>query len=173
MHKLALKAIAQLTHVDIANAVHVVRTNPLLEDEINIEEELINLQESLHGTYAAGDTLYQYPAMQQHVVAERRLILKHCIGLIARMLHGKSLPRPYNQEDTIQALRKLVQLIVEDAQRTGKRLDAEAIRMLKPFMSFRQRVAMRQWGLDMMADIVPLYRLQPLLGRFSSLRPGV
>lgn len=61
MNHKVLKAIARLTHIDPAAAIKSKRHNPILDAEIHIEEELINLQESLDSYYAAGDSLRQYP----------------------------------------------------------------------------------------------------------------
>lgn len=145
-HKAAIKAVAQLTHVDIPTAVHVIRRHPLLEDEIHIEEELINLEESVVA-YHGADSLHNYPLLAEHILQEKRIILKHCVGLVVRMLYQKRLPQQYNRDDVDHAVRKLVRLCVEDARRTGKRIDIEVLRKLWPLLSMRQRMSLQSASL--------------------------
>lgn len=175
MNKAALKAVSKLTRIDLVTAVRTKRHNPILDSEIHIEEELINLQESLDSFYAAGETLEKYPVVRSHIARERRVILKHCIGLIVRMMHGRSLPHAYTQKDVEFAVQKLVQLVVEEARRTGKRIDDDMMEVFRPFLTVRQRVAMREWGVDLIARAAQWQRISMLAsdtaGRLSVLRP--
>jgi hypothetical protein len=152
MHRLALKAIAKLTRIDIRSAEQTTRQNPILESEIHIEEELINLQESLDTYYTAGDTLRSYPKIRSHFLQERESILKHCIGLVERMLHGRKLPYSYTAGDVDHAIKRLVQMVVEDSRRTGRRIDRDIMDIFLPFMTVRQRVKMREWGMDLVVQ---------------------
>jgi hypothetical protein len=149
MHKLALKAVAKQTDIDIRDATKTKRHNPIMDQEIHIEEELINLQETQESYYTAGETLSEYPKIQSHMLNEHRTILQHCIGLTERMLHGRKLPYSYTTADVDHAVRRLVGLIVEDSRRKGQRIDGDVMDILKPFMSVRQRVRMGEWGTDM------------------------
>ncbi|HEX8181988.1 MAG TPA: hypothetical protein VF575_00125 [Candidatus Saccharimonadales bacterium] len=150
--KLALKAIARLGRIDMASAKRIKRQNPLLETEIHIEEELLNLQESLDTYHTAGDTLRSYPTMQSHFLREKESILQHCVGLVARMLGGRKLPYSYTAKDADRAVRRLIQLLVEDARRSGRRIDNDIMEIFVPFMTVRQRVKMRQWGMDLVVQ---------------------
>lgn len=143
MHKLALKGVAKVTRIDIDSAVHTTRQNPLLESEIHIDEELINLKESIDTYHAAGDTLKDYPSMRKHILRERRSIMQHCIGLIVRMLYGKKLPHDYTSEDIDFAVKRLVQLVVSDARRAGQRIDHDVMDAFQPFLGVRQRIRFR------------------------------
>lgn len=167
MNKAALRAIARLAHIDIASAVQTTRHNPILDSEVHIEEELINLQESLDSYYAAGDTIHKYPQMYQHLAQERRQILKHCLGLIVRMMHGKRLPRPYHKEDVDYAVKRLVQLVVEEARRAGKRLDQKTVEIFRPYLTVRQRIALRDFGMDLLMHASQIHRAQSLAGRLQ------
>lgn len=158
MNRLVLKAVARLTHVDIRDAVSIVRKNPILGDEIHIEEELINLEEAISTYHLAGSSLDAYPDMKQHLLREKRLVLKHCIGLIARMIQGKELPRAYTVVDVNNAVRRLVRLVVRDAERANIRIDDEVMRVMHPLLSFRQRFA--YW------DKPRLHLHMPAIGRF-------
>ncbi len=171
MNKAALKAVSRLTRIDLVSAARTKRHNPILDSEIHIEEELINLQESLDSFYAAGDTLKQYPKIRQHITKEKRAITKHCIGMIVRMMHGRSLPHSYSQKDMEAALQKLVQLVVEEARRTGKRIDEDMIEVFRPFLSVRQRVEMGEWGMDMLVRGSQMSRLTNLFDRSPASRP--
>lgn len=171
MNKAALKAVSRLTRIDLITAVRTKRHNPILDSEIHIGEELINLQESLDSYYAAGETLQQYPKVRSHIAREKQVILKHCIGLIVRMMHGRALPYAYSQKDIEYSVRKLVQLVFEEARRTGKRIDDETIEIFKPFLSLRQRVEMREWSMDMVFRASQLSRLAMLRNRLPLLRP--
>ncbi len=152
MHKLALKAIAKMSRIDIDKAAATVRENPLLESEIHIDEELINLKETLDSYHVAGGTLRRYPTIRLHVLSERRIILQHCIGLVERMLRGRKLPYAYTTRDIDRSVRRLVNLIVEDARMTGRRIDKDIMHVFLPFMTVRQRVAMREWGMDLLVQ---------------------
>lgn len=149
MNKLALKAIAKFSRIDINAAAQTTRRNPILDSEINIDEELINLKESLDSYYVAGDTLRSYPTIRQHFLHERQAILQHCIGLVERMLRGRRMQYAYTAADIDHAIRRLIHLLVEDARRTGRRIDTDIMDIFVPFMSIRQRVAMRQWHMNM------------------------
>ncbi len=150
MHKLALRAIARLAKIDITSAAKTTRTNPILDSEIHIEEELINLKESLDSYYTAGDTMRKYPKIQSHFLREREAILKHCIGLTERMLRGRKLPFSYTASDVDQSIRRMINLIVEDYHRNGRQIDGDIMDAFRPFMSVRQRVRMREWGIDLL-----------------------
>ncbi len=162
MNKLALKAIARLSRIDINTAAKTTRQNPILDSEINIDEELINLKESLDTYYVAGDTLRAYPKMRQHFLYERQVILQHCIGLVERMLRGRRLQYAYTTADIDRAIRRLIHLLVEDARRTGRRIDRDVMEVFLPFMSVRQRVAMRQWGMDLVVQASQLPKVYSL-----------
>jgi hypothetical protein len=176
MNKPALKSVvwaaAQLTRIDPVIAVKSRRHNPILDTEIHIEEELINLKESIESYNAAGETLRQYPKMDAHISREKRAILKHCIGLTVRMLHGRALPRPYTRSDIEYAVRKLVQLIVFEAKAQDKKLDDEVLARFRPYLTVRQRVALRDFGMDMVGQAVQIHRASQLMGRFGRL-PGL
>ncbi len=168
MNKAALKAVSRLTRIDLVSAARTKRHNPILDSEIHIEEELINLQESLDSFYAAGETLEQYPKVRSHIAREKRAITKHCIGMIVRMMHGRALPHPYTQQDIQFALQKLVQLVVDEACRTGKRIDRDMMEVFRPFLSVRQRVAMKEWGVDLLVQASQLPRVMNLVDRFPT-----
>lgn len=142
MNKLAVKAVAKLAHVNVQEATTVVRKNPVLGDEIHIEEELINLEESIKTYYLAAKTLENYPDIKKHVISEKRMILKHCIGLVVRMMQGRAAPRPYTSEDINRAVRQLVRLVVKDAQRANIRIDDEIVEVVQPLLNLRQRYAL-------------------------------
>lgn len=162
MNKLALKAIARFARVDINSAAQVVRSNPILDSEINIDEELINLKESLDSYHVAGDTLRKYPKMRMHFLQERQAILQHCIGLVERMLRGRRMQFAYTSGDIDHAIRRLIHLLVEDARRTGRRIDTDIMDVFLPFMTVRQRVAMRQWGMDLVMQASQLPKVYSL-----------
>lgn len=162
MHQLALRAIARLAQIDIGSAAVTIRQNPILESEIHIEEELINLQESLDTYYTAGDTLRSYPKIRTYFLLERDAILRHCIGLTVRMLRGRRLPYSYNAADIDHAIRRMIQLIVEDCRRTGRRIDHDMMEIFKPFMTVRQRVKMHEWGVDLLMQASQLPRIYNL-----------
>lgn len=173
MNKATLKstvlAVAKLMHIDPVAAVKSRRHNPILDSEIDIEEELINLKESIESYSAAGDTLQQYPKVYSYISREKRAILKHCIGLTVRMVHGRALPRPYSRQDVEFAVRRLVQLIVYESKMQGKRLDDEFLARFRPFLTVRQRLALRDYGMDMVSQAVRIERASAALGRFSRL----
>lgn len=159
MNKLALRAIARMTRIDITTAAKAVRHNPILDSEINIDEELINLKESLDTYHVAGDTLKQYPAMRAHFIRERYAIMQHCIGLVERMLRGRRLSFAYEAADIDHAIRRMIYLLVDDARRAGRRIDRDVMEVFLPFMSLRQRVAMREFGMDMVVRASQLPRI--------------
>ncbi|HSH18740.1 MAG TPA: hypothetical protein VK978_05150 [Candidatus Saccharimonadales bacterium] len=168
--KATLLAVAKLTRIDPVVAAKSRRHNPILDSEIHIEEELINLKESIDSYNAASETLQQYPKVQAHITREKRAILKHCIGLALRMLHGRNLPRPYGREDVEHAVRRLVQLIVFETRARGQRLDDELMARFRPFLTVRQRVALRDFGVDMVTNAVQLQRAGALVGRLPGIR---
>jgi hypothetical protein len=170
MNKRALKTVARLAHVDLVSAVRTTRFNPLLESEINVDAELINLKESIESYYSAGESLRDYPQIYEHISQEKREILKHCFGLVTRMLLGKKLPLPYTREDTDFALRRLVQLIVGEARYAGKRLDQEMINIFRPYLSLRQRLQLRDFTVDMVMTSDYMQRAQLMAGRLPLLR---
>jgi hypothetical protein len=143
--KVELKAVAQLANMDLKTAAATTRKHPLWEEEIHIEEELINLQEAFETHAAADESLTQYPQMRRYLVREQRNILKHCIGLIARMQKGRRLPREYDEKDTEYALTKLIRLLVAEAVRVDRKIDDEILEILKPFLSLRQRLHFKEW----------------------------
>lgn len=169
-NKLALKTVAQLAHVDLASATRVRRISPLLESEINIDEELINLRESVESYFTAGETIREYPKMYEHAFREKREITRHCFGLVVRMLLGGQLPLPYNREDIDMAVRRLVQIVVDEARYAGKRLDNEMIEIFRPYLSIKQRVALRDFTIDSVMSSGYMQRAQAVVGRWPLLR---
>lgn len=165
-----LLTVAEVSKIDLVSAIKAKRHNPILDAEIDIEEELINLQESVASLEAAGDTIYLYPEMYSHIEKEERAVLKHCIGLVARMILGKNLPRPYSRADVDRALRRLVQLIVVKTNRAGKRLDEDILATFRPFLTVRQRVALRDFGMDLIVQASQLRRAAALAGRLQQMR---
>lgn len=137
--KLALKAVAKLADIKINEAENTNRRNPLFNEEIHIEEELINLEEAISSYHLASDTLKHYPQMRLHILKERRQILKHCIGLISRMQKGRELPRKYDSKDIETATRKLVSLVVEDAKKANYEIDKQMMDVFKPHLQGKQR----------------------------------
>jgi hypothetical protein len=165
-----IRAIARLTHIDPVLAMRSKRHNPILDSEIHIEEELINLQESIESLVSAGDTIKEYPKVYSYISREKRAITKHCIGLVVRMLHGRALPRPYTKDDIDFALRRLVQLIVCEAERAGKRIDDDLMAVFRPFLTVRQRVALRDFGMDLFLQVTQVHRAQSMIGKIPQLR---
>jgi len=151
----AIIALAKLTHVNLAQAMTVIRHNPLLGDEIHIEEELINLEEAIHTFRMAGETLDDYPDMKQQLLHERRLILKHCFGLVLRMLQGKQLPRTYTPQDTQAAVRKLIKLIVVDIHRSHVVIDENILASLRPFVAWHVRFVEMKRHYQRLASSLP------------------
>jgi hypothetical protein len=145
LDKVALRAVAQLGHIDIPSSIRVVRRHPLFDDEIHIEEELINYQEAVQA-YHAMNTLQDYPDIRAHVAQEKRLILKHCVGLLVRMMYQKRLPRHYTDDDTVFATKKLLRLVVEDSYKEGKRIDPGIVNSIWPMITWRQRFQLRERG---------------------------
>lgn len=160
-----IRAIARITRIDLAVAARSKRHNPILDSEIPIEEELINLKESLDSYYTAGDTLQKYPQVYSHIIREKRAITKHCIGLVVRMIHGRNLPRPYGKADIDFALKRLVQMVVFEAQKAGKRIDDDVMELFRPYLSMRQRVAMRDFSMDMIKQVSQYHRAQDIVGK--------
>lgn len=139
--KLALQAAAKVADITMAEAARTVRKHPLLEEEIHISEELINLEESLQTHGVGSEVLKSYPKLQRHIQAEQKQIIKHSIGLIDRMLHQRRLPRHYTRHDTEYSLKKLIRLIVAEAQLVNKEIDDDVMKLLRPFLTRRQRFA--------------------------------
>lgn len=162
--KRSLQAIAKAANIDLQVAVRTVRRHPLFDEEIHIEEELINLEEAIRAYHSAADSLERYPKIKRHLLSERRAILKHCIGLIARMLHGRKLPHEYTQEDIGFAMRKLVQLLVDDAKQAGWKINGEVLRTMKPYMSPRQRIEYSERSLN------PWNYVRPAMRRLAIVR---
>ncbi len=154
----ALKAVASLTNVNIKQAATTVRKQPLLNEEIHIEEELINLEEAIKHYHIAAPTLKQYPDMRRHTLKERRDILVHCVGLIARMMGRQKLPRSYSKDDTEHAVRKLVQLIIHDAQKVGYEIPRKQLEAMRPYMNWRQGFAYREWTFNPVDHAADLFR---------------
>jgi hypothetical protein len=153
MSKAALKTIAKLSHVNVREAVNAVRKNPLLGDEIHIDEELINLEEAMHSYRLATENLIHYPTIKAHLHREKRDILKHCFGLIIRMVYNKRLPHAYDINDTRRAIRRLVQLVVEDMRRSKMQIDQTSVDILFPLLNVRQRL---QYGNMSVRAILPM-----------------
>lgn len=166
----ALKMIARLAHVDLMSATHVRRISPLMEREIGVDEELVNLRESVESYYTAGDTIREYPQMYEHALKEKREITRHCFGLVTRMMLGRKLPLPYGGEDIDMAVRRLVQIVVDEARYTGKRLDAEMIEIFRPYLSMKQRVALRDFTVDSVMSSSYMARAMGVVGRLPLLR---
>lgn len=162
--KKALVAMARLANVNLVQAQSIIRNNPILGEEIYVEEELINLEESLAGSRAAEYSLRGYPKMHRDIVREQRLMLKHCFGQIVRMLQGRRLPRQYSDKDTQYALSKLIQLLIDEALRAGKHIDDEILTTIKPFLTIRQRYELKEWS-----SFSPRLYIQTAHHRFSSM----
>lgn len=158
MYGKTLKGLARLTRIDPAAAIKSKRHNPILDSEIHIEEELINLKESLDSYYAAGETIRQYPKVYSYISREKRAIMKHCLGLLIRMAHGKNLPRPYSHADFDEALRRFVQLVVDECRRAGRQVPDDIVTVFRPYLTVRQRVALRDFGTDLVWRAVQLDR---------------
>jgi len=137
----ALKAVARVVSVDINQAMKFSRRQPLFNEEIHIEEELINLEEAIKSFHIAYPTLKKYPHMRRNAIRERRQIITHRIGMAARMLRGRPLPRDYTERDTEFVIHKLVNLVVGDAQAVGYRIDDYSFEKMKPHLSFRLKFA--------------------------------
>lgn len=165
-----IRAIARLTRIDPVVATRSKRHNPILDSEIHIEEELINLQESIDSLATAGDTIKEYPQVYSYISREKRAITKHCIGLVVRMMQGRTLPRPYTKDDIDYALRRLVQLIVSEAQTSGKPIDDSQMALFRPFLTVRQRVELRDWGMDLVVQATQMRRAGLLMSKLPSLR---
>jgi hypothetical protein len=163
--KRVLKAVANLTQVDIKDAAVFTRKHPLWQEEIHIEEELINLEEAFATGAAAGESLRHYPQMRIPLIKEQRAVLRHCIGLIERMTTGKELPREYGEDDIKFAIVKLIRLIVNEALRVGKSIDEEVLQAIRPYLSLRQRWHLGQW-----AQYSPRMELEMLKRRFVAAR---
>lgn len=144
--KIALKAAAQLADINIRSAATTVRHNALFDEEIHIEEELINLEEVLAARTVAQGSLSSYPKVRRHMMQERKEVMEHCVGLIIRMLQGKRLPRRYSEKDTEYALTRLVRMIVDEARRIEKEIDQDVMDVIRPFLSFKQKIALREWS---------------------------
>jgi hypothetical protein len=163
--KQALRAIADLTRVNVREATHFTRMHPLWGEEIYIEEELINLAEAFESAASATESLRDYPKMRLPIIKEQRAILTHCVGMIARMTKGKQLPREYTDQDVQLAVTKLVRLIVGEAMRVGKKIDDEILKSIKPYLSFSQRMHLHQWS-----EFSPRLELQLLKQRVHMVR---
>lgn len=148
----AMRALSKLARIDLRTAVQFRRHNPILDSEIDIEEELINLKESLDSYHTAGETIRNYPQMHMHLSRERRAIMRHCLGLAARMVEGRKLPRDYTRHDVDDALRRLIQLAVSETRRAGKHLDEEVLAALRPYLSVRQRLVLHDFGVDLVVQ---------------------
>jgi len=68
--KQALTAVASVANVDIRRAALSTRRQPLFNEEIHIEEELINLEEAIKHYHLAAQTLKKYPEMRRHTLKE-------------------------------------------------------------------------------------------------------
>lgn len=170
MNKRAMKAVARLAHIDLKSALGTHRISPIMEREVNVDEELINLRESVETYYTAGETIREYPQMYEHAVQEKREITKHCFGLIVRMMLGRNLPLPYTREDVDHAVRRLVQIIVDEARYAGKRLDEEMIQIFRPYLTMKQRIALRDFRIDTVMSSGYMQRAQGMVNRLPLLR---
>jgi hypothetical protein len=170
MNTRALKTVARLTRTDLVAAIQSKRHNPILDSEIHIEEELINLQESLDTSHTAGETLKEYPQIYAHISNEKKDIMKHCIGLVIRMMNGRALPRPYTREDIDFAVKRLVQLVVLETRRAGIRLDKGTMEIFRPYLTVRQRLALRDYRIDLVVQATQLHRAAGMAGRLPLLR---
>lgn len=142
--KIELKAIAKLAGVNMQRAAKVVRKNPLLREEVHIQESLVNLEESLESFKAAEGTLDRYPNVRVHVLKEQRLILHHCIGSIFRMLQGEhSLPAPYTDKEIARYLTRLIRLVVGETMRSSDKIDNEVLEIVSPYLNWHQRFLIR------------------------------
>ena len=162
--KVALKAVASVANINIGQATQITRRQPLFDEEIHIEEELINLEEAIDSYHLAAPTLKEYPDMRRQALRERRAILTHCVGLIARMLHKQPLPREYTPADTQFAIQKLVRLLVKDARKVGYQLNNKQLEAMRPYMNWQQQFNYREWTLN------PLDYLSSLLRKLVSAR---
>ena len=104
--------------------------------EITLEEELINLKESYDTLRVARESLERYPEMMFHMEQERRVILKHCIGLLYR----KSQERHSSEDELTEGIKGLVRLIIQEMKYTGKRVNYEIINKLRPYMPWHRRI---------------------------------
>jgi hypothetical protein len=142
--KVALRAAARITGINLKAAESAQRHNPLLGEEVMINQELINLKESYGMSRASQDTILRFPSMYQNLMQDQGEATLHSIGLIGRMIHGQRLPQTYSKRDTLVALTTLVRLVVGEAVRCGKRLDDEIIEVVRPYLTLRQRKALKQ-----------------------------
>ncbi|MDB5185731.1 MAG: hypothetical protein JWL85_254 [Candidatus Saccharibacteria bacterium] len=163
----AILAVAKLANVQISEAIKANRQHPLFGNEIDIKEELINLEEAIRVHHIGAASLKKYPTIEKHVMKEREQILVHCIGLVSRMLRGRKLDFDYTEEDIAYATKKLVRLIVKDAEKFGyfEGLNANAFKALLPYMTAAQyiRYSKRPW-------VHPLVYLRPLMPMTLRLR---
>ncbi|GAC1392470.1 MAG: hypothetical protein NVSMB46_08450 [Candidatus Saccharimonadales bacterium] len=143
--KIALKAVAKIAEIDYTVATHSTRKNPLFNQEFQIEEELINLKESLETYEAVTEALDDYPKLKRHMIREQKAIVKHSVSLLSRMVQGTRMEHDYSERDIVVGLTRLVRLIIDEALRLEKTIDAELITTLRPFLSFRQRLSLREW----------------------------
>lgn len=141
--KHALKAIADVYHIELHEAAQYRRQNPLIGDEIQIEQELVNLEEAMQAYWSARGAFTKYPQIHQHLAIERHQALKHCIGLLVRMLKQEPLRHPYEQKDIALALRRLARLVCDELKAAGREMDRKTVHVLAPLLSWRQRLEKR------------------------------
>lgn len=133
-----------MANVNIQEAVGIVRRNPLLGEEIHIDEELINLEEAVAATRVS-DTMNEYPEVRNFLIRDQRQMLKHIIGQLARMMQGRHLPRSYTEEDTMHALGRLIRLLVDEKMLRGKEIERPTLQIVEPFLSLHQRRNLGEW----------------------------
>lgn len=160
----ALKAIAKLTGIDLNVAAATTRRQPLFDEEIHIDEELINLQETFWSMQRGRDTLKNYPRMLRHAVHEQEQIMKHCIGQVVRMARGQRMSRDYSQKDTTYAMTKLVRILMSEAMRSKQTIEDDVLEAIRPYLSIRQRLMLREWS-----SFSPRLQAQLALRRLTAL----
>ena len=139
--KIEIRALSRIVGIDVDDAEKTIRKNPLFGDEIHINEELINLDESLKHYLAAAPTLKKYPKLEKHLKQELKSILTHCLGLIVRMSRRRSVPFSYDEDTVKWSVTRLCRTIVDGAiyARKARRLDRDAVEVLYPLLSVKQR----------------------------------
>jgi hypothetical protein len=63
-----------------------------------------------------------------------------------------------------------VQNVVDEARYTGKRLDEEMIAIFRPYLSMKQRIALRDFRVDIVMSSGYMQRAQTMVGRLPLLR---
>lgn len=141
--KHAVKAIADIYKIELNDAARYVRRNPLLGEEIPIYQELANLEEAMQSYWSAHKSFEQFPKVHQHLATERHQALKHCIGLIVRMIRHEKLAQPYDQKDIALAVKRLARLVCDELAAAGREMDRKTKHVLYPLLTWRQRLEKR------------------------------